>query len=48
MNSTLSPVTAQRIVAMQTELIGLVEQDYAGLTCARALRYKSCSNWLAH
>lgn len=32
MHSTLSPVTVQRFAALQTELIGLVEQDYAGLT----------------
>lgn len=32
MNTTLSPVTAQRFSALQGELIGLVEQDYAGLT----------------
>ena len=31
-NTTLSPVTAQRFSALQGELIGLVEQDYAGLT----------------
>lgn len=32
MNTTLSPVTVQRFVALQGELIGLVEQDYTGLT----------------
>lgn len=32
MNTTLSPVTVQRFSALQGELIGLVEQDYAGLT----------------
>ena len=32
MNTTLSPVTAQRFFGLQTELIGLVEQDYAGLS----------------
>ncbi len=32
MNSTLSPLTVQRFSALQGELIGLVEQDYAGLT----------------
>jgi len=32
MHTTLSPVTAQRFSALQGELIGLVEQDYAGLT----------------
>jgi hypothetical protein len=32
MNTTLSPVTIQRFCALQGELIGLVEQDYAGLT----------------
>jgi hypothetical protein len=30
-NTTLSPVTAQRFVALQGELITLVEQDYTGL-----------------
>lgn len=37
-NTTLSPVTAQRFVALQTELIGLVEQDYAGLTASELLQ----------
>jgi hypothetical protein len=32
MNTTLSPVTVQRFSAVQGELIGLVEQDYNGLT----------------
>jgi Transposase DDE domain/Transposase domain (DUF772) len=32
MNTTLSPVTVQRFVALQGELIGLVELDYTGLT----------------
>jgi hypothetical protein len=32
MNTTLSPVTVQRFVALQGELIALVEQDYTGLT----------------
>jgi hypothetical protein len=32
MNTTLSPVTVQRISALQGDLIGLVEQDFAGLT----------------
>ena len=32
MNTTLSAVTVQRFVALQGELIGLVEQDYTGLT----------------
>lgn len=32
MNTTLSPVTVQRFCALQGELIGLVEQDFAGLT----------------
>lgn len=32
MNTTLSPVTVQRFCALQGDLIGLVEQDYAGLT----------------
>ena len=32
MNTTLSPVTVQRFSALQGELIGLVEQDYSGLT----------------
>lgn len=32
MNTTLSPVTVQRFFALQGELIGLVEQDYTGLT----------------
>jgi transposase len=32
MNTTLSPVTVQRFYALQGDLIGLVEQDYAGLT----------------
>jgi hypothetical protein len=32
MNTTLSPVTVQRFSALQGELIGLVEQDYAGLS----------------
>ncbi len=32
MHTTLSPVTVQRFSALQGELIGLVEQDYAGLT----------------
>ena len=32
MNTTLSPVTVQRFAALQGELIGLVEQDYAGLS----------------
>ena len=32
MNTTLSPVTVQRFIALQGELVGLVEQDYAGLT----------------
>ena len=32
MNTTLSPVTVQRFVALQGELIGLVEQDFTGLT----------------
>ena len=32
MNTTLSPVTVQRFTALQGELIGLVEQDYSGLT----------------
>jgi len=32
MNTTLSPVTVQRFAALQSELIGLVEQDYTGLT----------------
>ena len=31
-NTTLSPVTVQRFVALQGELIGLVELDYAGLS----------------
>ena len=32
MNTTLSPGTVQRFVALQGELVALVEQDYAGLT----------------
>jgi len=32
MNTTLSPVTVQRFSVLQGELIGLVEQDYTGLT----------------
>jgi hypothetical protein len=32
MNITLSPVTVQRFAALQGELMGLVEQDYTGLT----------------
>lgn len=32
MNTTLSPVTVQRFSALQEDLIGLVEQDYAGLS----------------
>ena len=32
MNTTLSPVTVQRFAALQGELIGLVAQDYTGLT----------------
>jgi hypothetical protein len=32
MNTTLSPVTVQRFSALQGDLIGLVEQDFAGLT----------------
>ncbi len=32
MNTNLSPVTVQRFCALQGELIGLVEQDYTGLT----------------
>jgi hypothetical protein len=32
MHTTLSPVTVQRFAALQGELIGLVEQDYTGLT----------------
>ena len=32
MNTTLSAVTVQRFSALQGELIGLVEQDYTGLT----------------
>lgn len=32
MNTTLSPVTVQRFSALQKDLIGLVEQDYTGLT----------------
>jgi hypothetical protein len=32
MDTTLSPVTAQRFSALQGELITLVEQDYTGLT----------------
>ena len=32
MNTTLSPVTAQRFFALQSELLGVVEQDFAGLT----------------
>ena len=32
MHTTLSPVTVQRFSALQGDLIGLVEQDYAGLT----------------
>jgi len=32
MNTTLSPVTVQRFVALQGDFIGLLEQDYAGLT----------------
>lgn len=32
MNTTLSPVTVQRFVALQGELIGLVEQDFTGLS----------------
>ena len=32
MNTTLSPVTGQRFAALQGELIGLVAQDYTGLT----------------
>ena len=32
MNTTLSPVTVQRFVALQGELIGLVERDYTGFT----------------
>jgi hypothetical protein len=32
MNTTLSPVTVQRFSALQGELIGLVEQDYTGLS----------------
>ena len=32
MHTTLSPVTVQRFVALQGELIGLVEQDYTGLS----------------
>ena len=31
-NTTLSPVTVQRFVALQGELIGLLEQDYTGLS----------------
>lgn len=31
-NTTLSPVTVPRFVALQGELIGLVQQDYTGLT----------------
>ena len=32
MNTTLSPVTGQRLFARQTELIELVEQDFGGLS----------------
>lgn len=32
MHTTLSPVTVQRFVALQSDFIGLIEQDYAGLT----------------
>ena len=32
MNTTLSPVTAQRFFALQGELVGLLEQDYGGLS----------------
>lgn len=32
MNTTLSPVTVQRFVALQGELLGLAEQDYTGLS----------------
>ena len=32
MNTTLSPVTAQRFFELQSELLGVVEQDFAGLT----------------
>jgi hypothetical protein len=32
MHTTLSPVTVERFSALQGELIGLVEQDYVGLT----------------
>jgi Transposase domain (DUF772)/Transposase DDE domain len=32
MNTILSPVTVQRFTTLQGELIGLVEQDYAGLS----------------
>jgi Transposase domain (DUF772) len=32
LNTTLSPVTVQRFSALQGELVGLIEQDYMGLT----------------
>lgn len=32
MNTTLSPVTVQRFIVLQDELIGLVELDDMGLT----------------
>ena len=32
MNTTLSPVTGQRLFARQMELIELVEQDFGGLS----------------
>lgn len=32
MNTTLSPVTVQRFFALQGELLGMVEQDFSGLT----------------
>ena len=32
MNPCLSAITVQRFFALQGQLVGLVEQDYAGLT----------------
>jgi len=45
MNTTLSPVTGQRLFARQTELVELVGQDYGGLSpkleqIIRAFEYK--------
>jgi hypothetical protein len=44
MNTILSPVTVQRFCALQGELIGLIAQDYAGLSpkleqCIRAFEF---------